>query len=40
VLAIERFPAGSPIRGKLWLDDFELSPADSEDSPNTPKDTP
>jgi tetratricopeptide (TPR) repeat protein len=26
VLAIERFPAGSPIRGKLWLDDFELSP--------------
>ena len=27
VLAIERFPAGSPIRGKLWLDDFELSPA-------------
>ncbi|MGA2356613.1 MAG: hypothetical protein ABSG02_19135 [Terriglobales bacterium] len=26
VLAIERFPAGSPIRGKLWLDDFELAP--------------
>ena len=25
-LAIERFPAGSPIRGKLWLGDFELSP--------------
>jgi hypothetical protein len=25
-LAIERFPAGSPIRGKLWLDDFQLSP--------------
>jgi tetratricopeptide (TPR) repeat protein len=41
VLAIERFPAGSPIRGKLWLDDFELSPAD--DSPeNSPasKDNP
>jgi hypothetical protein len=28
-LAIERFPAGSPIRGKLWLGDFELSPAES-----------
>ena len=26
LLAIERFPAGSPIRGKLWLNDFELSP--------------
>ena len=26
LLAIERFPAGSPIRGKLWLDDFQLSP--------------
>ena len=25
LLAIERFPAGSPIRGKLWLDDFELA---------------
>jgi tetratricopeptide (TPR) repeat protein len=31
VLAIERFPAGSPIRGKLWLDDFELSPELSSD---------
>jgi hypothetical protein len=31
VLAIERFPAGSPIRGKLWLDDFELAPADTSD---------
>ena len=31
-LAIERFPAGSPIRGKLWLDDFELSPAEEDDS--------
>jgi tetratricopeptide (TPR) repeat protein len=30
-LAIERFPAGSPIRGKLWLDGFELSPDDSSD---------
>jgi tetratricopeptide (TPR) repeat protein len=34
VLAIERFPAGSPIRGKLWLNDFELSPELSpDDSP-------
>ena len=33
-LAIERYPAGSPIRGRLWLDDFELSPTDaSDDSP-------
>jgi tetratricopeptide (TPR) repeat protein len=36
LLAIERFPAGSPIRGKLWLDDFELSselaPDDSTDN--------
>jgi len=31
VLAIERFPAGSPIRGKLWLGDFELSPENSTD---------
>ena len=31
LLSIERFPAGSPIRGKLWLDDFELSPDDSSD---------
>jgi tetratricopeptide (TPR) repeat protein len=35
LLSIERFPAGSPIRGKLWLDDFELSPEDSsDDSPD------
>ena len=44
-LAIERFPAGSPIRGKLWLDDFELSPELSSDnasdnSPNHSKDKP
>ncbi len=40
-LAIERFPAGSPIRGKLWLDGFELSPEDSADnSPNQSKDKP
>jgi hypothetical protein len=26
VLNIERIPAGSPIRGKLWLDDFQLAP--------------
>jgi hypothetical protein len=29
LLAIERFPAGSPIRGKLWLGDFELSREDT-----------
>ncbi len=40
-LAIERFPAGSPIKGKLWLDGFELSPEDSSNnSPNQPKDKP
>ncbi|MFZ0796955.1 MAG: hypothetical protein WCA13_17375 [Terriglobales bacterium] len=40
-LAIERFPAGSPIRGKLWLDDFELSPDNSSDnSPDHSKDNP
>ncbi len=32
-LAIERSPPGSPIRGKLWLDDFELAPDDSKDNP-------
>jgi tetratricopeptide (TPR) repeat protein len=32
VLSIERFPAGSPIRGKLWLDDFQLSPDNSSDN--------
>ena len=31
-LTIERFPAGSPIRGKLWLDDFQLSPETSKDA--------
>ena len=45
VLAIERFPSGSPIRGKLWLDDFELSPDISSDnsadnSPSESKDNP
>jgi hypothetical protein len=41
LLAIERLPAGSPIRGKLWLDDFELSPDNSPDnSPKTSKDKP
>jgi tetratricopeptide (TPR) repeat protein len=34
VLAIERFPAGSPIRGKLWLDEFQLAPDDSSDDPS------
>jgi len=32
-LNIERSPAGSPIRGKLWLDSFELSPAAAKESP-------
>ncbi len=32
VMTIERFPAGSPIRGKLWLNDFELSPALASDN--------
>lgn len=36
-LAIERSPAGSPIRGKLWLDDFQLSP---HNSPDKSKDNP
>jgi tetratricopeptide (TPR) repeat protein len=36
VLAIERFPAGSPIRGKLWLDGFELAPEGADDSPPSP----
>ncbi|MFZ0686270.1 MAG: hypothetical protein WAM89_12075, partial [Terriglobales bacterium] len=31
-LAIGRFPAGAAITGKLWLDDFELSPDDASDS--------
>lgn len=35
-LAIERFPAGSPIRGKLWLDGFQLSPANSDNSKENP----
>jgi hypothetical protein len=33
VLNIERIPAGSPMRGKIWLDDFELSPQASEVKP-------
>ncbi len=37
VLTIERFPAGSPIRGKLWLDDFQLAP-DSNDNSDDNKD--
>jgi hypothetical protein len=31
VVKIERIPPGSPMRGKLWLDDFQLSPGTSED---------
>jgi hypothetical protein len=30
-LAVERVPAGSPIRGKLWLDDFRLAPYNPTD---------
>lgn len=30
VLRIERFPAGSPLRGKLWLGGFNLAPADTD----------
>jgi tetratricopeptide (TPR) repeat protein len=33
VLNIERIPAGSPMRGKLWVDDFQLSPESSEARP-------
>jgi hypothetical protein len=33
VLKIERIPAGSPIRGKLWLDGFQLSQESSEGRP-------
>jgi tetratricopeptide (TPR) repeat protein len=43
VLAIERLPAGSPIRGKLWLDGFELSvasPPDSSPDNSSSKDNP
>jgi tetratricopeptide (TPR) repeat protein len=32
ILSVERFPAGSPIRGKLWVDNFELSPVAAEES--------
>src|SRR6202790_511809 len=40
-LAIERFPAGSPIRGKLWLGDFELAPEDtSSDASDSSSDGP
>jgi tetratricopeptide (TPR) repeat protein len=35
-LAIERFPAGSPIRGKLWLDGFQLSRDNSDSSKEKP----
>jgi hypothetical protein len=33
VLSIERVPLGSPIRGKLWLDDFQLTPSTSAGQP-------
>ena len=28
VLRLARVPAGSPIRGKLWLDGLQLAPSD------------
>ncbi len=31
IVNIERTPAGSPLRGKIWLDDFQLNPAESDD---------
>jgi tetratricopeptide (TPR) repeat protein len=31
IVNIERTPAGSPIRGKLWLDNFQLLPAQPKD---------
>lgn len=33
VLNIERIPPGRPIRGRLWLDDFQLSPESPEAQP-------
>jgi len=37
-LTVERIPAGSPIRGKLWLDDFQLAPDNSPDNSEDTKD--
>jgi tetratricopeptide (TPR) repeat protein len=40
-LAVERFPAGAAIRGKLLLDDFELSPDTTSDgSADSPHEAP
>jgi hypothetical protein len=33
VLNIERIPPGSPMRGQLWLDDFQLSTETAEAQP-------
>jgi len=33
LLEIARIPAGSPIRGKLWLDNFQLAPASQKERP-------
>jgi len=27
ILHLQRIPAGSPIRGKLWIDDIRIAPA-------------
>jgi hypothetical protein len=35
LLNVERLPAGSPIRGKLWLDNFDLSPENSNSTSNS-----
>ena len=32
IVNIERTPAGSPLRGKLWLDGFQLYPANSDET--------
>ncbi len=33
LLNIERIPPGHPMRGRIWLDDFQLSPASPEAQP-------
>jgi tetratricopeptide (TPR) repeat protein len=33
ILNVDRVPSGAAIRGKLWLDDFELSPSEDRDHP-------
>jgi hypothetical protein len=33
ILNVDRVPSGAAIRGKLWLDDFELSLSEDRDQP-------